>query len=117
MFTIHLTSDSHAAYKIYEASLSELGSGCPLWYPEPHVTGEPQIGDVGYVRGGAFVRLFNLNSWVSKYSVEHWPTAYKVDPPLPKDVFALDKRNAPMGPGRFKSRGVEELKLEGNATG
>ncbi|GJE94292.1 WD40 repeat domain-containing protein [Phanerochaete sordida] len=117
MFTIHQTSDSRAAYKIYEASLSELGSGCPLWFPEPHVTGEPQIGDVGYVRGGAFIRLFNLNVTVDKYIVEHWPTAYKVEPQLPKDVFVLDKRNAPMGPGRFKSRGVEEIKLEGEATG
>ncbi|GJE94301.1 hypothetical protein PsYK624_104700 [Phanerochaete sordida] len=116
MFTIHQTLDSRAPYRIYEASLSELGSGCPLWYPEPHVTGEPQIGDVGYVRDGAFVRLFNLNS-TADYSVKHWRTAYKVEPSLPEDVFALDKRNAPMGPGRFKSRGVEEIKLEGEATG
>ncbi|GJE94291.1 WD40 repeat domain-containing protein [Phanerochaete sordida] len=117
MFTIHQTSDSRAAHKIYQTSLAELGYGCPLWYPEPHITGEPHIGDVGYVREGAFVRLFNLNSTIAKHSVQHWPTAYKIEPSLPEDVFTLDKRNAPMGPGRFPSRGVEEIELKGELMG
>ncbi|EKM58888.1 uncharacterized protein PHACADRAFT_249001 [Phanerochaete carnosa HHB-10118-sp] len=51
-----------APYEIYSSSLDTLYLGHALWYPEPHVTGEPQIGDVGFARRGAFVRLFNLDT-------------------------------------------------------
>ncbi|EMD31369.1 hypothetical protein CERSUDRAFT_119761 [Gelatoporia subvermispora B] len=50
--------DFHA-YKIYAEQLFPLGHGHPLWEPEPTRFGEVQIGDVGYLRGGAFHRLFN----------------------------------------------------------
>ncbi|OCH91641.1 hypothetical protein OBBRIDRAFT_728460 [Obba rivulosa] len=52
------TGDFHA-YKIYAEQLFPLGHGHPLWEPEPTRFGEVQIGDVGYMRGGAFHRLFN----------------------------------------------------------
>ena len=46
---------------IYQASLRKLYRGCPMWYLEPHATDEPQIGDIGMVEEGAFVRLCNIH--------------------------------------------------------
>ena len=48
------------AADIYAAELSSRGHGLPLWIPEPTEQGEVLIGDVGYVRRGAFYRLFNV---------------------------------------------------------
>lgn len=45
---------------IYADQLYGHGYGHPLWHPEPNSTGEVQIGDVGYIFEGAFVRLFNI---------------------------------------------------------
>lgn len=45
---------------LYERSLSTLGYGLPLWFPEPETSrGEIQVGDVGFKRPGEFVRIFN----------------------------------------------------------
>ena len=58
---------------VYAASLLPVGEGYALWYPEPHdSTGEPQIGDVGYVRQGAFIRLFNINTSRSEHALDFW---------------------------------------------
>lgn len=45
--------------KHYAAELSTLGFGLPLWFPERSEKSEALIGDVGVIRGGAFLRLFN----------------------------------------------------------
>ena len=47
----------------YAQELFPLGFGHPLWYPQPSgLTGNEKIdiGDVGYIEDGAFVRLFNV---------------------------------------------------------
>lgn len=49
-----------SAAEIYAAELSSRGHGLPLWVPEPTEAGEVLIGDVGYIRRGAFYRLFNV---------------------------------------------------------
>ncbi|GJE94287.1 WD40 repeat domain-containing protein [Phanerochaete sordida] len=117
MFTIYRPSDSEAAHKIYPSCLSRVGFGYALWHPEPHSTGEPQIGDVGYVREGAFVRLFNVNISASQHQVTSWTPKFEITSPLPLKVFQTDKRHAPIGPGRFPSRGVEEVEIHGELTG
>ncbi|KZS99558.1 uncharacterized protein LAESUDRAFT_667857 [Laetiporus sulphureus 93-53] len=49
-----------AHYDIYAKELFRCGYGLPLWYPEPDSKyGEVLIGDVGFLQGGAFIRLFN----------------------------------------------------------
>ncbi|GJE97165.1 kinase-like protein [Phanerochaete sordida] len=48
--------------EVYATSLASLGFGYPLWHPEPHVSGEPQIGDVGLLVQGQFIRLFHLDT-------------------------------------------------------
>ena len=45
--------------EIYASQLVHLLYGHPLWYPEPEESGEVDIGDVGNIDGGKFVRLFN----------------------------------------------------------
>lgn len=48
--------------EIYAHEMLMLKEGHGLWFPEPHKTGMPQMGDVGFFTAGAFRRLFSLNS-------------------------------------------------------
>lgn len=98
-------------YIIYSSSLSSLDLGYALWYPEPHDTGELQIGDVGYIRGGAFVRLFNINTSRPDHNVTTWRTPFTITDPLSADVFQLDRRDAPLTPGHYCSHGVEQIDI------
>ncbi|KAF7797950.1 hypothetical protein EIP86_009157 [Pleurotus ostreatoroseus] len=40
--------------------LAHIGLGHPLWHPEPEDDHEVQLGDVGFIDGGRFRRLFNV---------------------------------------------------------
>lgn len=44
---------------VYAEQLVGRGYGLPLWHPEPTKFGEVEIGDVGFVSEGQFIRLFN----------------------------------------------------------
>ncbi|GJE89743.1 hypothetical protein PsYK624_058490 [Phanerochaete sordida] len=51
---------SSCAALVYAEQLVGRGYGLPLWHPEPiGPFGDVQIGDVGYISEGAFIRLFN----------------------------------------------------------
>ncbi|KAG6907762.1 hypothetical protein DXG01_007516 [Tephrocybe rancida] len=51
-----------AAHDIYAELLRALQRGHPLYYPEPALDDGPmQIGDVGFLKQGAFYRLFNVS--------------------------------------------------------
>ncbi|KAG6829358.1 hypothetical protein H0H87_011693 [Tephrocybe sp. NHM501043] len=51
-----------AAHDIYAEQLGECRCGYPLYYPEPAPDDGPmQIGDVGFLKQGAFYRLFNVS--------------------------------------------------------
>ncbi|GJE94290.1 WD40 repeat domain-containing protein [Phanerochaete sordida] len=117
MFTLFRALDSEAAYHIYPSCLSGRGYGYPLWRPEPHDTGEPQIGDVGYVREGAFVRLFNINISAAAYQVEGWHPQFKIEEPPSLGVFRVAQYTASLMAGSLKSRGVEEVEISGKLTG
>lgn len=93
-------------YTAYSSSMSSLGLGYALWCPEPHNTGELQVGDVGYIRDGAFIRLFNINSSRPEHQVTSWPIPFEVADPLPADTFQLDCRKALLTPGHYCSHGV-----------
>lgn len=49
-------------FNVYRESLSTLYHGLALWKPNPveGVYNQVSIGDVGYVSGGAFIRMFNV---------------------------------------------------------
>ena len=98
---------------VYPSSLATLYQGYALWYPEPHVTGEAQIGDVGYIREGAFIRLFNLNSSRPEHQVTFWGGTFEPSAPLPPGVFdRLDKRRS-LPADHYRSHGVERLNISG----
>ncbi|EKM58873.1 uncharacterized protein PHACADRAFT_248974 [Phanerochaete carnosa HHB-10118-sp] len=92
---------------IYSSSLETLCLGHALWYPEPHVTGEVQIGDVGFIRDGAFVRLFNLDTSAPEKKVKFWPIPFEDIEPLPPSVLQIDSRSSPLVPDHYCSHGVE----------
>ena len=65
--SVHLTSPRcvspampQSAADIYAKGLAHLGHGYPLWIPEPPDGKDALIGDVGYLLGGRFYRLFNV---------------------------------------------------------
>ena len=96
---------------VYATCLSSYALGYPLWFPEPHDTGMPQIGDVGYVDEGAFRRLFNINTAEDAHKVDFWKPPFDIADPLNSEVFRTEKRN-PMLPGRYRSHGVRDMDIE-----
>ena len=103
-------------YIIYPSSLFCLDLGYALWYPEPHDSGEVQIGDVGYVHQGAFIRAFNINTSEDKHKVTWWKKRFEITEPPPEDVFVLDKRGRPIEDGPYLSRGVQEKEIGGSVS-
>ncbi len=48
-------------YDVYREQLTSLCHGHALWDPDPaKVYEKVSVGDVGYTRGGYFVRMFNV---------------------------------------------------------
>ncbi|EKM49129.1 uncharacterized protein PHACADRAFT_154680 [Phanerochaete carnosa HHB-10118-sp] len=101
--------------EIYASSLQTLHLGHALWYPEPHESGEPQIGDVGFMFEGAFIRLFNLDTSAAEKKVTFWDPPYKITEPVPPDVFKIDRRRQPLVPGSYRSHGVESKEIHASA--
>lgn len=106
---------SSASNVVYSSCLATLYQGHALWYPKPHGTGEPQIGNVGYMDEGAFIRLFNLDSSKPEQQVTFWPTPFNPAVPLNSEVFKqLDKREV-LRSGHYSSHGVCRMKISGGA--
>ena len=49
-------------FTVYRDQLTPLSKGIPLWNPNPskNIYNNVSIGDVGYLREGAFMRMFNV---------------------------------------------------------
>ena len=122
MFELYRPSsapDPASSYVVYPSGLFHLGLGYALWYPEPHETRESQIGDVGYVQEGAFIRLFNINaSSKPEHQVIFWHAPFNTTNPLanPQYVFRPDKRRSPVSDGHYSSRGVQEKEMRGSVS-
>ncbi|EKM58791.1 uncharacterized protein PHACADRAFT_88495 [Phanerochaete carnosa HHB-10118-sp] len=101
--------------EIYASSLQTLHLGHALWYPEPHESGEPQIGDVGFIHEGAFIRLFNLDLSAPEKKVTFWEPPYEITEPLPPGVLKIDRRHRPLVPDHYCSHGVESKELHASA--
>ena len=110
-------ADPSSPYVVYPSSLFCLGLGYALWHPEPHeTTGEPQIGDVGYVKEGALIRLLNINASRPEHQVTSWKKPFENTDPLAdsEDAFHLDKRHGAISDGHHLSRGVRERETRGS---
>ncbi|EKM58829.1 uncharacterized protein PHACADRAFT_88060 [Phanerochaete carnosa HHB-10118-sp] len=113
MFRLH--RQPPAPDEIYSSSLQTFRLGHALWYPEPHGSGEPQIGDVGFIREGAFVRLFNLDTTTPEKKVVYWDPPFQVAEPLPPGVLKTDTRRRPLAPDHYCSHGVQSKTLSASA--
>ncbi|GJE97254.1 WD40 repeat domain-containing protein [Phanerochaete sordida] len=104
--------------EVYAFSLAPVGEGYALWYPEPHESGgEVQLGDVGYVQDGAFMRLFNVAE-DKELRIIGVPGSKAFPNPeiLSKDAMLLDTRPQPLAPGTHRSEGVIETSLSAHAS-
>ncbi|GJE97264.1 WD40 repeat domain-containing protein [Phanerochaete sordida] len=93
--------------KIYSSSMKTLYLGHGMWYPEPHESGEPQIGDVGFMKEGAFIRLFNLDVSAPEKKVSFWDPPFEVSERPPPGSFKIDQRARPLAPTHYRSHGVQ----------
>lgn len=98
---------------IYATNLaSVLKTGHALWSPEPHVTGEVHLCDVGYVSDdGAFVRLFNASPCQSRPQVEYWDPRFSslvhLEGPA---VSSIERKERAYQPDEYASDGVVKTK-------
>lgn len=121
MFELYRPSNATnrtSPYVIYPSCLFCLDLGYALWYPEPHKTGEPQIGDVGYMKEGAFIRLFNINTSQPEHQVTFWKRPFETTEPLAdsENLFLLDTRDRAISDGPHLSRGVRQRETRGSVT-
>lgn len=104
------TGESISHWKIYATKLRTAmpGAGTPLWYPEPHESGEVQIGDVGFLKEGAFIRLLNVDIDSPTHAVTYWPNPFSPEALPPGVLNILDKRKNALDSGQLTSKGVEK---------
>lgn len=98
--------------EIYTEQLSTIGEGTALWYPEPHETGEVQIGDVGYIFEGAFIKLFNT---VSETQDSRFYGQFET--PLRLEKHEVESRERVLNRGPLNSRSVVCKRAEVKASG
>ena len=105
--------------EIFARKLSSIQHGLPLWYPEPHGSGEVHIGDVGYINDGAFIRVLNVKGNPSDTDKIHvfWKRESPSLETLHDTSLRLDSRDAAIAPGHLTSRGVTRTKVEASAQG
>jgi hypothetical protein len=91
------------AYETYASALIMKGHGHPLWEPDPGQYAPVDIGDVGYLHEGAFVKLFNISKdihdWSNRLGLPRGHTPFHVGDILPKSPL-------PKAPEYISSEGV-----------
>ena len=101
---------------IYTEQLPTVGEGDAIWLPEPHVSGEVQIGDVGYILEGAFVRLFNVIS-PEDHPVPDSDLPDGFEPLQEPRMRCMDTRERALAPGHHNSKSVVCSKIQLNVEG
>lgn len=100
---------------VYTKELYSLGEGEAIWFPEPHATGEVQIGDVGCIVEGAFIRLFNVIS-PDKYPVPDSDLPEGFEPLQEPRLRYIDSRDRALAPGHHHSKSVLCRKVQLDAS-
>ena len=77
-----------APWTIYAEQLVPRRNGHALWEPNPGDDPAVELADVGYLKDGAFIRLFNASK----------------DPGDTSNNLGLPERYKPLGVGRIKVR-------------
>lgn len=100
-------------FNIYREQFWPPHHGFPLWNPNPveGVYSQVSIGDVGYISGGVFIRMFNvtLSSDDESNKVLGGPCCYD---PLRLDDFSI--RRETFGKVDYYSRRVSREENAGN---
>ncbi|GJE99615.1 WD40 repeat domain-containing protein [Phanerochaete sordida] len=102
--------------EIYASSLQSFGLGYPLWCPEPHISGEPQVADVGFLHEGKFIRLFNLDKASPDKAVTRHKPPYTDIASFPPNALQINTTPDLLRAGHYCSRGVRSRDLRGSAT-
>ncbi|KAF7797953.1 hypothetical protein EIP86_009160 [Pleurotus ostreatoroseus] len=106
--------DNFDAPNVYYTELSRHSSqwlGHPLWYPDPEANGEVEIGDVGIVQEGRFLRLFNAVKGEGS-DADTIPDGFK---PLTFPSRLRDERKSLVEPGSLASASIKFIDVEGSA--
>ncbi|KAJ7433104.1 hypothetical protein FB451DRAFT_1155377, partial [Mycena latifolia] len=103
------------AHQVYSHQLRELSHGYALWCPEPCLYDEVKVGDVGYLRDGAFHRLFNAT-----LPADHPDQTLGVPPlfqPLILPVGSMWRNDKFFDPSNLRSSSVSEHRYGVSAGG
>ena len=85
-------------FEVYQEHLSSIYHGLALWNPNPvqelYDSGHVSIGDVGYLRDGGFIRMFNVTlPWNDPSNAKHgMPMEYN---PLDQGPFTNVRETSP----------------------
>ncbi|KAF9459080.1 hypothetical protein BDZ94DRAFT_1061902 [Collybia nuda] len=94
-----------ASHDIYAQQLGDLRRGHPLYYPEPRPEGPVEIGDVGFIKDGAFRRLFNVSQ-----PPDHPSQRFGVPENFVQlDLGAIDTFDAALEPGPLYSKTISTI--------
>ncbi|GJE99313.1 WD40 repeat domain-containing protein [Phanerochaete sordida] len=102
--------------EVYASSLESLGLGYPLWCPEPHISGEPQVADVGFLHEGKFIRLFNLDKASPEKAVTRHKPPYTDITSFPPNALQINPTPNLLSAGHYCSRGVRSSNVRGSVT-
>lgn len=103
-------------FTVYRDQLTSLFHGFALWKPNPHkaIYDKVSIGDVGYVREGGFIRMFNVMlPW------DH-ESNRKLGKPMPYESLScgpdplVNILEDPLGKGEYCSHSVSTMTNAGN---
>ncbi|KAJ7284464.1 hypothetical protein C8J57DRAFT_693247 [Mycena rebaudengoi] len=103
------------AHEVYTSQMRELRHGYALWCPEPCQYGEVRAGDVGYLRDGAFHRLFNaILPEDDPEQILGVPVAFE---PLVLPPGSMWRNDKIFDPGNMRSSSVAECRYGISASG
>ncbi|KAI0696228.1 WD40-repeat-containing domain protein [Cerioporus squamosus] len=107
--------DTPHAWDVYAQQLFHHGYGFPLWLPDPDPTASPvQIGDVGWMKNGGFLQLFNARNSEDEQPVRYGvPDGY--EPFNPPNLIITGPKERILQPLLY-GRTVREVDVSGRAS-
>ena len=102
------------ASTIYAKKMDFMRAGYALWCPEPHSkSGEVQIGDVGCIDEGAFIRFFNVLPDAQPVPGWNGVPSFDVSEPLPPQASFIDERRSPAGAQVYVTERMVDMGVQG----
>lgn len=106
---------SIAPWDIFAGQLGDLGYGHPLWVPDPAPgAAQVEIGDVGYIKDGEFLPLFNAFRKADK--AQPLPSVPMDHVPLDRRDFHIRGPRVTITQKALYSRSIKSLKISAGVT-